>query len=268
MNTAALPSRTPRALFLPALLALAVTGCSHSAAPAKTEPAAQPKPVYFHGDPATAGSISGEIHFSGHKPAMHLVDMSDDPACVHAHHGRQYEQSIVLGPRDGLANVFVYVEKGLEGKTFEAPSTPVVIDQTGCWFVPRVLGVQVGQPIKIINSDPVTHNIHPQAEINRAWNHSQGPGDPPIERRFTRPEIMIPVKCNIHSWMHAWIGVLPYPYFAVSNDKGSFFIPDLPPGTYTIAAWQEKLGTQRQTITIAPGQKANLSFKFSGSPAK
>ena len=188
--------------------------------------------------------------------------MSDDPACVHAHHGKVYDQTIALGPRDSLENVFVYVEKGLEGKTFEVPGTTVTIDQTGCWFVPRVVGIQTGQVLKVINSDPVTHNIHPQPQTNREWNHSQGPGDPPIERKFTQPEVMIPVKCNIHSWMHAWIGVLPHPYFAVSNTAGVFQIPNLPPGTYTIAAWQEKLGTQRQTVTIQPGGNAELRFTF------
>ena len=188
--------------------------------------------------------------------------MSEDPACVHAHKSKAYDESIEVGPKNGLGNVFVYVEKGLEGKTFETPATPAVIDQAGCWFVPRILGLQTGQVLKVINSDPVTHNIHPQATTNREWNHSQGPGDPPIERRFTKPEVMIPVKCNIHGWMRAYIGVLPHPYFAVSSTTGAFQIPNLPPGTYTIAAWQEKLGTQRQTITVQTGQKADVNFTF------
>ena len=114
--------------------------------------------------------------------------------------------------------------------------------RSGCWFHPRVLGIQTGQILKVVNSDPVTHNIHPMAEINREWNHSQGAGDPPMARKFIKPEIMIPVKCNIHSWMHAFIGVLDHPYFAVSKDDGTFEIKNLPPGTYTIAVWQENLG--------------------------
>jgi hypothetical protein len=247
-------------LLLPAML---LAGCSQKQ-PGASKPtsAAEPQPAYFQVDPATAASVSGTVQFSGRKPAPKPINMSEDPACVEAHHGKPVDESLVVGPKNGLANVFVYIEKGLEGKTFATPAAHVVIDQTGCWFVPRVIGLQTGQVFEVVNSDPVTHNIHPRASVNREWNHSQGPGDPPIQRRFTQPEVMIPVKCNIHSWMHAYIGVLTHPYFAVSNAAGAFEIPNLPPGTYTIAAWQEKLGTQRQTLTVKPGEKVNLHFAF------
>jgi plastocyanin len=191
-----------------------------------------------------------------------VIDMSEEPACVEAHHGKAYDESLVVNKRGDLANAFIYVKSGLAGKVFPVPATPVVIDQKGCWFRPRVLGIQVGQSLQVINSDPVTHNIHPMAEVNRAWNHSQGAGDPPIARKFIKPEIMIPVKCNIHSWMHAFIGVLENPYFAVSQDDGKYEIANLPPGTYTIGVWQEKLGTQEQQVTIAPSGKAEANFTF------
>jgi plastocyanin len=169
-----------------------------------------------------------------------------------------------VGPKGALANAFIYIKKGLEGKTFAVPATPVVIDQRGCWFRPRIVGIQTGQVLQVINSDPVTHNIHPMAEINREWNHSQGPGDPPMSRKFLKPEIMIPVKCNIHSWMHAYIGVVDNPYFAVSKEDGSFAIENLPPGTYTLGVWQEKLGTQEQQLTVAPHQNVVADFTFKG----
>jgi hypothetical protein len=218
--------------------------------------------MYFQVDPATAGSVSGFAQFAGHPPARKVIDMSEDPACVNAHHGKPYDETVAVGQKGGLANVFVYVEKGLEDKQFEPPASPVVINQTGCWFMPRVAGIQTGQPLEVINSDPVTHNIHPMAVVNREWNHSQGPGDSPLQRRFTKPEVMIPIKCNIHSWMHAFLGVVDNPYFAVTDDSGSFSLKSLPPGTYTIAAWQEKLGTQRQTVIITPGGHASLHFNF------
>jgi hypothetical protein len=227
---------------------------------AKSEPA----PSFFKPDPATAAVVTGTIRFAGKKPAPKLIDMSEEPACVEAHHGKAYDESLVVNRKGALANAFIYVKSGLEGKTFETPADPVTIDQSGCWFRPRVMGIQTGQVLKVVNSDPVTHNIHPMAQINREWNHSQGAGDPPLARKFLKPEIMVPVKCNIHSWMHAFIGVLAHPYFAVSGDDGSFEIKNLPPGTYTIAVWQEKLGTQEQQVTVGPLGKAEANFTFKG----
>jgi plastocyanin len=242
-----------------------IAGCSGKV---KNEPVAAPKaepaPVYFKVDPDTAGTVSGEIRFKGRRPAPKAIDMSEEPACVEAHHGKAYDESIVAGKTGGLANAFVYIKSGLEGKTFAIPAEPVVIDQKGCWFHPRVLGMQTGQTLKVINSDPVTHNIHPMAQVNREWNHSQGMDDPPISRKFAKPEIMIPVKCNIHSWMHAYIGVLDHPYFAVSGDDGKFEIKNLPPGKYTLGVWQEKLGNQEQEITVPPHGTAEANFTFKG----
>jgi len=246
-------------------VALVALGCSPGAkkAASPSEQAQQPLPPAFHVDPATAGSISGTIRFTGNRPAPKKIDMSNEPACVEAHKGRAVDESLAVSSKGMMANAFIYVKSGLEGKRFETPSTPVQIDQNGCWFRPRVLGIQTGQALQVTNSDPVTHNIHPMAEINREWNHSQGAGDPPIARKFVKPEVMIPVKCNIHSWMHAWIGVVDNPYFAVSKPDGAYSIPDLPPGTYTIAVWQETLGTQERQITVAPhsAQLANFTFK-------
>ena len=245
-----------------ALAAAFAVGCRStvSSRPQQSQPTVQ----YFKVDPATAGSIHGAIHFTGRKPAPKPIDMSEDPACVEAHKGKAHDESLLLGPHGVVANAFVYVEKGLEGKTFETPTTPVIIDQRGCWFRPRVLGIQVGQPLQVVNSDPVTHNIHPMAAVNREWNHSMGPGDDPITRKFTKPEIMIPVKCNIHSWMHAYIGVLDHPYFATTGEDGSFTLPNLPRGTYTVAVWQEKLGTLRQQITVTAGHNSAADFTYKG----
>jgi plastocyanin len=240
-----------------------LAGCSGKVTP---EPPgtvkSAPAPVYFKVDPETAASVTGQIHFKGRRPAPKAIDMSEEPACVEAHHGKAYDESLVVNKKGGLANAFIYIKTGLEGKTFAIPANPVTIDQNGCWFRPRVLGIQTGQVLKVVNSDPVTHNIHPMAMVNREWNHSQGSDDPPIARKFLKPEIMIQVKCNIHSWMHAFIGVLVHPYFAVSGDDGTFEIKNLPPGTYTIAVWQEKLGTQEQQITVLPHGKAEANFTF------
>jgi len=244
---------------------LLATGCkskpAEATAPvttAATTPAAEPG---FQVDPATAGSISGTVKYSGAKPKPQLIDMSSDPACVSAHKGKAYAETLVT-EHGGLGNAFVFIEKGLEGKHFNAPATSVTIDQSGCWFRPHVLGLMTGQTLDITNSDPVTHNIHPMAAVNHEWNHSQGPGDPPMHRKFEKPEIMIPVKCNIHGWMHAYIGVVDNPYFTTTKDDGTFTLPNLPPGTYTITVWHETLGKQSTTITVAPSAKATADLQF------
>jgi plastocyanin len=265
MSPTAKMKRSLAAISLIGVFALA--GCK-SATKATPQTAAAPAPVYFKVDPSTAGAIEGKIRFIGKKPARKPIDMSEEPACVEAHHGKAYDESLVVNSNGTLANVFVYIKAGpggeLEGKTFEVPATPVTIDQQGCWFHPRVLGIQVGQVLSVVNSDPVTHNIHPMAEINREWNHSQGQGDPPLARKFLKPEIMIRVKCNIHRWMRAFIGVVDNPYFAVTGADGSFEIRNLPPGDYVIEAWHETLGTQEQKITVPPQGKAAASFTFKG----
>lgn len=244
---------------------VALAGCSGTAtkAPETAKPAAA-APVYFKVDPGTAGTLKGTIKYQGRKPTRKAIDMSGDPACVEAHHGKAYDESLVVNSNGTLANVFVYVKRGLEGKTFEVPAAPVTIDQRGCWFRPRIIGIQTGQPLSVTNSDPVTHNIHPLAQINREWNHSQGQGDAPLARKFIKPEVMIRVKCNIHSWMRAYIGVLDHPFFAVTGTDGAYEIKNLPPGDYVIEAWQENLGTQEQNISVAPSGKVETDFTFKG----
>jgi plastocyanin len=246
-----------------AVAMLCLSGCAKKQASEPASEAVQKPPVnYFHVDPATAGSVSGTIKWVGKPPAQKAIDMSDDPNCVRVHNGKQMSETVVVGPQSGLANVFVYVEKGLEGKQFEPPASDVMLKQTGCWFVPHVLGVQTGQSLEVVNSDPLTHNIHPMPSMNHEWNHSQGPGDPPFRRKFTQAEVMIPIKCKIHGWMHAYVGVVDHPYFAVTDASGKFTLSNLPPGTYTLAAWQEARGIERQTVTIAPGGHASVRFSF------
>ena len=242
--------------------------CLLASCSATNHPTAEKKkdtaPAYFHVDAATAGVLRGTVRFTGRKPAPKPIDMTSDPACVEAHKGKPYDDSLIVSPHGALANAFVYIKSGLEGKQFEPPQTVVNFDQQGCWFEPRVLGVQTGQVLRISNSDPVTHNVHPLAQVNREWNHSQGAGDAPIDRKFLRPEIMIPVKCNIHSWMHAYIGVVPHPYFAVTGADGSFAMRNVPPGDYVVEAWHEKLGASDQKVTVPAAGQATASFTFKG----
>ena len=220
------------------------------------------EPVYFKVDPATAGVVTGKILFSGKAVPAKQVDMEEDPQCNKLHKSAVLDRPVAVNKNGTLANVFVYIKGGLEGKKFVPPPTPAVMDQKGCWFEPRVLGIQTGQQFEVTNSDPVTHHIHPRAHVNREWNQSQAEGTPPLQRKFSQREIMIRVKCNIHSWMHAFIGVVDHPYFAVTGSDGTFELKNVPPGEYTIEAWQEELGVQEQHVTVAPSGKIDVAFTF------
>ena len=239
-------------------LALALFGCS-SSQPTSKQPAAAKAPT-LNIDPATAGTITGVVNFTGAAPKMKPLDMTQDPGCPSS---PQPSEAVVLSGNK-LTNVFIYVKEGLPQGTFAVPTEPVVLDQKGCRYNPHVLGIMVGQPLKITNTDSADHNIHDMPSNNQPFNESQKPTDKPVTKTFTKPEIMIPVQCNQHPWMRAYISVLTHPYFAVSAADGSFEIKNLPAGTYTIAVWQEKLGTQEQTITVSPQKSATADFLFKG----
>lgn len=246
---------------LPFLL-IVLHGCSQ---PTKTAaPAEKKAPAYFTVDPATAGTVLGKVSFEGKLPARHRIDLDEDEQCVKLNPRGMFDASISVNRNRTLSNVFVYVKTGLEGKTFPRPDEPVILDQKGCQFSPRVFAARTGQPFHVTNSDPVTHNVHPIAKMNREWNQSQSPGDPPLQRKFVRPEIMIRIKCNVHSWMRAWAAVIDHPYYAITAADGSFAIPNLPPGEYTLEAWQEKLGTREQKIRLDPSGKVQVAFQFQG----
>jgi plastocyanin len=166
-----------------------------------------------------------------------------------------------------LQNVFVYVKSGLPQASFEAPSTEVTLDQKGCKFLPRVVGVQTGQVLSITNSDPTNHNVHPIPKLNKEWNESQLAGQGPIKRKFARQEALIPVKCNQHAWMTAFIGVMGHPFFAVSDAGGAFAIKGLPPGEYELEAWHEKFGAKTLKVKVDPKAEAKADFTFEASAA-
>jgi len=162
--------------------------------------------------------------------------------------------------KGGLQNVIVFVSDGLSG-SFDSPTQPALIDQKGCMYQPHVLAVRAGQPLEVVNHDPVIHNIHPMPANNREWNKAELPGTT-VDESFPREEVAIPVKCNVHPWMRSYVAVFKHPYFMVTGKDGSFDLSNLPPGTYTIAAWHEKLGTQTAKITIGANETKAVDFVF------
>ena len=213
--------------------------------------------------PAQGGAtISGKVKFTGAKPVMPKIDMSEEPKCKAKYTAPPTDETVVVNANGTLDNVFVYVKSGLPASyQAPAPAGPVTLDQDGCRYHPHVLGVLVGQQLSIKNSDGILHNIKAKGTKNRPFNISQ-PTVMTSERTFTAPEVMVPLECNVHGWMHAWLAVLPHPFFAVSATDGNFSIKGLPPGTYTIEAWHEKYGTQTATVTVAGSETKTADFTF------
>ena len=248
--------------FLFFSLAFTLLGCN-SSQPAHVQPPASSQPAKLVSvDSSTAGSVAGVISFKGALPAkLPTLDMSQDPACPPE---RQPSEAVVMS-NGRLANVFVYVKDGLPQGRFPVPSEPVVLDQKGCRYVPHVMGMMTGQQLKVLNSDFAQHNIHPMPASNPEWNESQMPSGQPIIKTFKRPEMMLPVQCNQHPWMRAYVSVMPHPYFAVTAADGTFAIKNLPPGEYTIAAVHEKFGEQTMKIKVGPKETAKADFAFSAA---
>jgi plastocyanin len=207
------------------------------------------------------GVIRGTMTFEGTPPPPRPLPMDSDPRCT-PEPGATSE-TLLVGPGNGLRNVFVYVKEGLGARVYAVPDTPVVLDQQGCRYVPHVFGVQVGQTVRILNSDPTLHNVHAVPKENREFNFGQPAKVPAATRIFDRPEIMVPFRCDVHGWMAAYGGVLAHPYYAVSRADGSFEIKGLPEGTYTVETWHERLGTRTATVTVdgKAGARANFAFK-------
>ena len=229
----------------------------HEAAPSDVEPSR------VSPDLSEAGNVSGKVNFTGTQPKMSRIRMGAEPACEKKHTQAVVSQVVHVNDNGTLKYVFVWVKEGLGDYKFETPSQPVTLDQAGCMYKPHVFGVQTKQDIKILNSDPITHNIHPLPKNNREWNISQS-GSQKYTRSFPRQEVMIPVKCNIHPWMKSYIGVVAHPYFAVTAEAGTFDLKDLPPGDYTIQAWHERFGTLEQQVTVGPEESKEIDFSFEG----
>ena len=213
--------------------------------------------------PRAAGSVSGTVTFTGTPPKMKPIDMSKEPSCASQHATPVTTQNVVTGPGNSLQYVVVYVSAGDPGG---APATETVrYDQKGCQYLPHVAVLEANQPLEIYNDDQTSHNIHPLATTNAEWNKSQPPGAPPIHTSYAKPEF-IPVKCNVHPWMHGYFAVLATARHAVSGTDGKFNLTGLPPGKYTLTAWHEKFGTQTQDVTITGSETATANFVFKATP--
>jgi len=210
-----------------------------------------------------ASTITGTITFEGKPPTLKPLAMDADPGCAKKHSKPVPDQRLVLGGGNTLGNVLVWVSKGLaSGKTWPAPKTPVTLDQQGCVYVPHVQGIMVGQAYRILNSDGILHNVHALPKVNPQFNKPMPPTMKETTTTFSKPENVFPIKCDVHPWMQAYIGVFTHPLFSPSGTDGKFTISGLDPGTYDITAWHEVLGTQTASITVAANETKSQNFKF------
>lgn len=255
-----------RLLFALAALALAVACGGGEKAPSGGEtaaPAAEQAAAPTV-DPATAGAVTGTVTYENGDPDTE-ISMGADPKCQEMHSEPVFTQTVEA--TDGkLADVFVYVKEGISGK-FDPPAEAVTMHQQGCTYHPHVFGLMVGQKLVIRNDDETLHNVHATPDANTEFNQGQPFQGMELERTFNRQEVMVPFKCDVHPWMSAYMGVLEHPYFAVSGADGTFSIESLPPGTYTLEAWHEKLGTRTQEVTVGQNETVDVSFDFSPAAA-
>lgn len=226
----------------------------------KKEASAEPKTTAYTVMPVqNAGTISGTITYAGKAAAPKKLPVTKDTqVCGKADH---VDESLVVGANSGIKDVVVSVKGVKGGKGLDALGTNFVLDQKGCLYSPHTSIVPVNVPVKILNPDGILHNIHTYSKKNPPFNKSQPQFKKEMTATFTAPEVVV-AKCDVHGWMSANVVVVDHPYHAVTDEKGAFTIKDVPPGTYTVEFWQEKLGTQTAKVTVAAGQAATLNFAY------
>jgi len=214
-------------------------------------------------------SITGTVTFDGKPPTLKPLSMDADPACAKKHSKPVPNEMLVLGSGNTMGNILVWVSKGLPaGKTWPAPKNPVTLDQKGCQYVPHVQGIMVGQAYRILNSDGILHNVHALPKVNRGFNQPMPPTMKEKTVTFDKPEPIFQIKCDVHPWMLAYIGVFTHPFFSATGTDGKFTISGLDPGTYEITAWHERLGTQTASVTVGAKEAKTQNFKFTAPGAK
>jgi plastocyanin len=215
--------------------------------------------------PADDGVVNGVVKFEGTASQPSHVDMTGDPQCAKLHPTGAMAEDILTDDQGRLQNVIVFVSSGLGDRTFDPPKDAATIEQNGCMYRPHVIAIEANQKLQVVNSDTTLHTVHVLSVNNPPWDKPQPPGSP-IEVTFPQQEVAVPVKCDLHPWMRGYVAVFKHPYFAVTGENGGFELKNLPPGTYTIQAWHEKLGTATQEITIGASETKTLEFVFKPKP--
>ena len=261
--------RELRGLVAPALVGALVAACGGGEGGEQGEggAAGSAAAIEHPVDEATAGRVTGTVRFTGTPPADESIDMSEEPACAEVHTTPPTRKQVLVGADGGLANVYVYVKEGLDSSLQFPAGEGEVLDQEGCEYLPHVVALSAGEQLTVRNSDPVLHNVNATPSVNRGFNRSQPQEGMEFQTSFAQPEVMIPVRCDVHGWMESYIGVTSHPYHAVTGENGSFTLERLPPGTYTLEAWHERYGTATQTVEVPQSGEVEVTFEFDESMA-
>ncbi len=211
-----------------------------------------------------AGTITGKVTYTGTPPKPRAIDMSSEPACAKQHSTPLTGEGVVTGPNNALQNVVVFISAGAPDES-QVPAQAATMEQKGCQYIPHIVVMHTGQQFKVLNSDSATHNVHPEPRLNPQWNRSQNPGAPPLMGKYDKEEF-IPVKCNVHPWMLGYFVVLKTSHYDVTRNDGGFKLPDVPPGKYTLTAWQERFGTRTADVTITGNETRTVNFTFDLKP--
>ena len=212
-------------------------------------------------DESTLGTVRGTVVFDGTPPRPGTILVAGDPNCKRKDLAAAANVQVVDGK---ISNAFVYVKEGLEQLVFERPTGAIEIDQDGCLYRPHVVGVQTGQTLRFRNSDPTLHNVHTHSDNSRNVNFGMPLQNDTRDIRLAKAEIMVGVKCDVHPWMRAWVGVLDHPYFAVTGADGTFKVSRIPPGEYLIEAWHERFGTVSEKVMLPASGEVATELRFSG----
>lgn len=223
--------------------------------------------LVFAAGPVLAGDVTGTITYTGKVPNLKPIAMDADPVCKSKHATPAPSEALVLGSGNTMANVMVRVKGPVAGAVPPVPAQPAVIDQKGCQYHPHVLGLRVGQTLQLRNSDGLLHNVHALPKVNSQFNMAMPANRLTADTKFGKEEGMFLVKCDVHGWMSAYVGVFANPFFSVTGTDGKYKISGLPPGTYEIEAWHEKLGTRTAKVTVAANKAGTADFSFA-PPAK
>lgn len=207
------------------------------------------------------GMIKGHVGLAGKEPGNPLIRMGVDPKCSALNAGhRAIQESAMIGADGSVANVFVRLDGTFPNSP--VPAEPVVIDQRACFYRPRVVGMRVGQVLQIKNEDDLLHNVHSSSAVGNSFNVGQPKAGIVFSFTPKAPEVMLPLACDVHRWMTAYVGIVAHPYFAVSGGDGGFTIAKVPAGTYTIKTWHERFGELTKKVTVKPGVATPIDFSY------